>query len=71
MSEDLKVRVSVRFGSYARRDKFAAWLANQALRLASRRYRAMVKGAIALGLETAAMEPRAEKARHEEGRMTG
>ena len=52
-----EVRMTVRIGPYVRRDRFAAWLANQALRLASRRYRAMVKSSIALGLKTAAMEP--------------
>lgn len=54
-SEEGRLRVSVRIGPYAKRDRFAAWLANQALRLASKRYRAMVKGAIAYGLKAAAM----------------
>jgi hypothetical protein len=39
---------------YGWRDRAAVWLANQVLRLASPRYRAMVKGAIRHGLESTA-----------------
>jgi hypothetical protein len=49
------VRVSVSIGPYARRDRYVAWLAGMVLRLASRRYRAMIGGAVRLGLKTAAM----------------
>jgi len=42
---------------YARRDRFAVWLANLALRLASKRYRMMVRGSIIYGLKAAAGEP--------------
>ncbi len=39
---------------YARRSRFAVWLANLALKLASERYRKMVRGAIIYGLKAAA-----------------
>jgi hypothetical protein len=42
---------------YARRDRFAVWLANQALRLASKHYRMMVRGSIIYGLRAAAGQP--------------
>jgi hypothetical protein len=38
---------------YARRDHFVGWLANQVLRLASPRYRAMIDGSIRYGLAAA------------------
>lgn len=42
---------------YARRDKVIGWLANQLLRLASKRYQAMIKGSIKYGLAAAATCP--------------
>lgn len=41
---------------YARRDVVVAWLANQILRLASPRYRAMIEGSIRYGLRAAAQD---------------
>lgn len=41
---------------YARRDRFVGWLANQVLRLASPRYRAMIGGSIRYGLLAAALD---------------
>lgn len=41
---------------YGWRDRLVVWLANQVLRLASKRYRQMVRGSIEYGLSMAAMD---------------
>jgi hypothetical protein len=50
---------------FARRDRFVGWLANQVMRLASRKYRTVIGGSIRYGLEAAARDAASDAIWHE------
>lgn len=56
MKKDIKAPPSYDSLNYARRDRLICWIINQILKLASYKYRAMIKGSIRYGLIAAAKD---------------